>query len=557
MIDNSIKIIVGNVFSKIIVPAGSESYYFPLLQKIDEALSFDIPGKEHVSMYNTMNKETGERLWDGKKHLFNLTGRPLKKIAWKRYITEPWFFPTGNIRRVMLVMSQYNVLPKLESTIDYNLEEENKYEYQWNEKYIIRDYQERCIQEALKYKRGILQIATGGGKTLISAKIINKLKMRPVVFFVTTKDLLYQAYNTFKDALLEDDIGIIGDGKCIINNINVMTIQTSMKSIGKYNEFSKYLKEFSQNTGDDLSIDDEEEELTEDKLQKINELLKTSKVILFDECQHAPADSCREVLMECHNATHKYGLSATPFRDDGEDLTIEGLFGNNLINISSSFLISNNFLIKPRIFMINVASKPQSKSYQNEYSEAIVRNNERNLLISSIANSFQKKEKTVLILVKYISHGEILKKYIPNSVFIDGTKSTKKRQHAINGIKDRSIKIVIATTLADEGLDIPSLDVLILAGSGKSRTKALQRIGRVIRTSQDKTEAFVFDFLDNSKYCKKHSLMRRRIYKSEPSFLLEEYSFEDFLNNKNIKNSYNEILEVNNLNNAINMGTVL
>ena len=79
-------------------------------------------------------------------------------------------------------------------------------------------------------------------------------------------------------------------------------------------------------------------------------------------------------------------------------------------------------------------------------------------------------------------------------------------------------RALIATTLADEGLDIPSLDCLILAGGGKSATRAYQRIGRALRPAPDKEEAAILDFFDRAPYLQEHSLERLRLYRHEPAF---------------------------------------
>lgn len=525
MLDRRIKLIIGNTLSKLEIPKELVYYFEPMLNEIDQELSFDVIGREHTQMFNRFDSN-GQRMWDGKKHLINLTGIPLKKISWKRYITDPWMFLTGNAPRIVRIMAKYNVLPVIEHMDSYSIPEENKISLTWNEDFVIRDYQQRCVDSAVKNRRGILQIATGGGKTVIASKIIQELGIKPVIFLVTTKDLLYQAQSSFEKTLnMEGGIGIIGDGKCEIKEINVSTIQTIMKCLGKSDEFSKEVKSISEWLDGGFG---EEAEISAESISSVVDLLGKVKLLFFDECQHAPADTCRNVLFECINATYKFGLSATPFREDGEDLTIEGLFGENLISISSSFLIENGFLVKPSILMWNMKYKRPSKSYQTEYKEDIVENLERNKWIANWSRYFSEQDKTVLVLVKQTKHGNILKDLIPNSEFIDGKKTSKKRNQAIEDLRNKDLKILIATTLADEGLDIPSLDVLILAGSGKSKTKALQRIGRVIRSAPGKDSAIVVDFIDQTKYCKKHSLTRKKIYNSEEAFKIQVID-EEFL----------------------------
>ena len=79
-------------------------------------------------------------------------------------------------------------------------------------------------------------------------------------------------------------------------------------------------------------------------------------------------------------------------------------------------------------------------------------------------------------------------------------------------------QITIASVIFDEGIDVRPLDTLILAGGGKSPTRALQRIGRILRPYEGKKDAIAVDFMDNCKYMQSHSKRRLSIYKTEEEF---------------------------------------
>jgi len=82
-------------------------------------------------------------------------------------------------------------------------------------------------------------------------------------------------------------------------------------------------------------------------------------------------------------------------------------------------------------------------------------------------------------------------------------------------------QITIASVIFDEGIDCKPLDTLILAGGGKSPTRALQRIGRILRPYPNKREAIAVDFMDNCKYMQSHSSKRASIYETEEEFNIE------------------------------------
>jgi superfamily II DNA or RNA helicase len=87
-------------------------------------------------------------------------------------------------------------------------------------------------------------------------------------------------------------------------------------------------------------------------------------------------------------------------------------------------------------------------------------------------------------------------------------------------------RCIIASSIFDEGVDVRPLSALILAGSGKSQTRALQRIGRVIRSYEGKKDAIIIDFFDDIKYMRKHSQARRKMYKTEPKFEISDIEMD-------------------------------
>ncbi|HUW43948.1 MAG TPA: helicase-related protein, partial [Bacillota bacterium] len=166
-------------------------------------------------------------------------------------------------------------------------------------------------------------------------------------------------------------------------------------------------------------------------------------------------------------------------------------------------------------------------TWDQDRSAHIVENETRNECVIKLANDFSKRNIQTLILVQLIKHGKDLEKRIPNSVFIYGGSSKKKREQALEDIQSGKLKILIGSTIADEGLDIPALSALILAGGGKSPTRAKQRVGRVIRKGS--SQALVYDFIDDGKWSYDHSKERLKILKEEPEFDVKVISVKDVL----------------------------
>ncbi len=75
---------------------------------------------------------------------------------------------------------------------------------------------------------------------------------------------------------------------------------------------------------------------------------------------------------------------------------------------------------------------------------------------------------------------------------------------------------IIASTIFDEGIDLPNIQTVILAGGGKSEIKNLQRLGRGLRKTTGKVSLKLVDFIDTgSKTLKKHSEIRKGIWEEQ------------------------------------------
>lgn len=84
-------------------------------------------------------------------------------------------------------------------------------------------------------------------------------------------------------------------------------------------------------------------------------------------------------------------------------------------------------------------------------------------------------------------------------------------------MKQGKLKVLISTSLMDEGVDISGIDALIMGAGGKSLRQVLQRIGRGLRYKDDgENKLYVYDFTDRvNDYLFAHYKQRREIYEEE------------------------------------------
>jgi len=424
-------------------------------------------------------------------------------------------FPTGMLGRVMKFFRQSGIAFDIS---DHRFKTEKSFGYSMSDDFESRDYQQQIIDEVVGVNgkrpidRGIIKCATGGGKTAIACGIIAGLGVTPAIFYVPSRDLLRQAADEISKFIhhmgVPVEVGMLGGGYKEIKDINVMTIQTAVRALGK--AWVKFDDE--DVTKDDTDIDDMK--------PKIRDLIKDCRLMICDEVQHWAAEICQIISDHSLKCQYRYGFSATPWRDKGDDILIDGCFGKKIADINASFLIERGYLAKPTIFFQKIANMRgiTKTNYANVYKRAIVDNEFRNNRVVQFAQRFERDGRNILILVRQINHGKKLEALIPGSVFIHGTCSKKKRHGRLEEMRQGGPCVTIASVIFDEGIDCRPLDTLILAGGGKSPTRALQRIGRVLRIIQNKKDAIVVDFMDYCKYMQGHSRKRKNIYKTEPQF---------------------------------------
>lgn len=273
--------------------------------------------------------------------------------------------------------------------------------------------------------------------------------------------------------------------------------------------------------------------------------------ILVHNCHHQACDTFSQISRWCKDAYYRVGVSATPWRSDGSDLLIDACFTKKDPNkaISTSLLIEKKYLTPCTIYWVNQLQTYKGKNYNTLYRDAIIMNNDRNKNIVNIAAQLRKaKNATILILIQRIEHGEILlrmlKEYIPCKSFfmevlnkvnkktlvrlneiemISGEDPQTKREAILQALREKKVHIVLGTTVFDEGISVDSIDTIILAGAGRSSTRAYQRIGRGLRLYPGKEKCIVIDFWDKTEIFLRQARARNRMYKAEEAFDIQMF----------------------------------
>lgn len=245
-------------------------------------------------------------------------------------------------------------------------------------------------------------------------------------------------------------------------------------------------------------------------------------ILIIDECHHLPAATWFATAAKAPRIV--WGFSATPWhRDPERNSVLKDFFGaDNFFTVEREEVRAGGHLAEGRVLFHDVDQPGEFDSSINQLAaaelaikarrfrnvppaelkrrivwqlttDAIRGNPARNIEIITLANE---APGAVLVLVSTIEHGEQLAAEIDGAVLVHAKIGAKKRREAIAGFRDGTIRCMIATSLADEGLDVPRASVLILASGGRSAGKIEQRAGRVLRPFEGKAFGLVHDFSD-------------------------------------------------------------
>lgn len=363
-------------------------------------------------------------------------------------------FPSGTYPKVVRALKRQG--------IEFILNDETSYptENPMPTAIHLRPYQEAAIDAILGGKnefgikgRGILDIATGGGKTLVATYIAAQYS-RPTIFFVHTRDLLMQTKETFEDVFGPEQVGIAGGGG----------EETFADSDGNFKKFIVAMVQSFAIHGKKNGF----------ALRPEYEQLLTSREVMFcDECHHQASDTWFWVAQACPAAL-RIGLSATPWHADRDDILLEAATGPVVYEVSSKELVELGWLSKPDIRLYLVETKIDSRFYDKDlcdqkkmwpriYKVGVVLNPHRNAIIVARTRRALQENKSVLIIINHTIHGailsELLSRFVPpeapadhpeRPVFMNSKYSAEERGAALRLFRSGKIRLLIGTSVAPD-----------------------------------------------------------------------------------------------------------
>jgi superfamily II DNA or RNA helicase len=248
-------------------------------------------------------------------------------------------------------------------------------------------------------------------------------------------------------------------------------------------------------------------------------------LVLIDEVHHIPAKTFNEVTSS-FNAHYRFGLTATPYRDDGlEDLMFLTM-GSIVTSISKQYLRDIGMLMTPTVIRrptnFDFPYNPRVKKFNYKALEkALGADLERNEAISTdVIVEATVQDNICIVLVGTIDHGEelmrLLSEIVPETGLIHSKQKPKVRKEVRDSFGRGELSILIATyKMLAEGFDYKPTNRLFLTAPFKSRTLIEQACGRIERISEGKGDALVYDYVDsNLRVLRDQSEVRLDVYEA-------------------------------------------
>lgn len=439
---------------------------------------FEVPGARYMPAVRLGR-------WDGKVGFFQLGGSSYVNLL-------PEIIP-------VLEQDHYDidVTDVREYSTQYafdKVDEQSYASYVWPPKHpsegepiVLRDYQVEVINKFMENPQCIQEVATGAGKTLITAVLSHRCEAHGrTIVIVPNKSLVTQTEADYINMGL--DVGVFfGDRKefgkthtiCTWQSLNVLMKRTRAKDI-------------------DITID---------------EFLHDVVCVMVDEVHMAKADALRTLLTgPMSHVPIRWGLTGTVPKEQYEFMSLRCSLGEVIGKLSASELQQEGVLSNCHVNVVQLIDHKEYRSYQEEL-KYLLSTEERMAYIARLVESV-KESGNVLILVDRIAAGNLLNKKIANSTFISGGTKNNDRKENYDNINDGDKLVLIATYgVASVGINIPRIFNLILIEPGKSFVRVIQSIGRGIRKAQDKDFVQIWDITSTCKFAKRHLTKRKAFYR--------------------------------------------
>ena len=330
----------------------------------------------------------------------------------------------------------------------------------------LRDYQEPAVEAMLKHGSGIISLACGRGKTVIAIQAALCSLKYPTFVVVPSVDLAYQwkARILEHTNLEEHEIGWaqgplekwIWHAKPIV--------------IGIVNSVAMAAKKWDENSRNDYST-------------AWDQLRTSFGCWIYDECHRLGAELFNHAAGIGFG--WRWGLSATPYRGDGNEELFKAHLGSTLYSDLTQPYRASIYFLNTRI-ELSEAGNRECLDWAGELNLAKLKSylsmsEERDKIIQKTIKTIRDSGRKLLVLSDRVSEVLRLHNAFPESgVIIGNTKGNEREEELKKGL------VFASTKIAREGLDKKGLNTLLILYPFTDKGKFIQTIGRAQRGPKPK-----------------------------------------------------------------------
>jgi len=323
------------------------------------------------------------------------------------------------------------------------------------------DYQTAAVQAVVSQEGGVLVALPGAGKTAMGCQAAAHWQ-QPTLWVCHTRGLAEQAQRAARRWLGLTTLGFVGDERRDWRPFTVAMMQTLVRQ-------PEYLATARRLFG----------------------------TVIIDECHHVGAAGFAAVASALP-ARYLLGLTATPEREDGLGPLVTALLGPRVV-IPVRVLVSRGRILLPTVVCVPTQFVGPAGANWAQLEKARAEDPERNRLLAQWIWRCWHEGRRTLVLVERTRHAARLARAlvaagVPARVIIGDTPGPDRDRAFADTAAGRCVGI--ATKLANEGIDVPAVDALVLGAASRARTRTIQQVGRAMRTAQGKRDAWVIDLVD-------------------------------------------------------------
>lgn len=405
----------------------------------------------------------------------------LKNIEWNVSL-----FRKNEDKFVSSIIKEFNIL--WDATYELNEELIDKYKImlsyaieKWDMDYFNpsitpvkpNSMQRGALKELRRYRdlgvdKALVVAATGSGKTYLAAFDARNFSPNRLLYIVHRDTILNDALNTFKKVFgYEHTYGFYTGRK---QDLGADFIFASSSMI------ARHLDEFNKDTFD---------------------------YIIYDEVHHIMAENGQKIFTY-FEPTFLLGLTATPERMD--DKNVLELFENNVpFELRLRDAIINDLVVPFHYYAI----RDEFADYSSNDKAVIAREISKNINVEFIRSQIElrrelNKKLKCLAFCSSIEHCKMMAQGFNeigyNAIALTGSNNFGERILAFKELQDDSkqLEIICTVDILNEGVDIPSVNMVLFLRPTESQTIFLQQLGRGLRKYPDKEYVTVLDFIGNN-----------------------------------------------------------